>query len=399
MRRARIGLLGLGLSLVWGLTAPALAQSDQFAPAVTVNGTVVTRYELSQRRVFLKTLNQPGDVAQQALNGLITDRLQTDAAKAVGITVSDAEVKAGMDDFASRGNLSTEDFIRAIAENGVQPQTFRDFIKAGVLWRSLLRAKFVGTIRISEAEIDRAIAAGADSGGTPRVLLSEIVLTNEGGSDTALIAQRIHDKVKSEADFALQAKLFSKVGTAPNGGALGWMDVSALPPEVASALSTLKAGEMTRTISQKGALTIYFLRDVSQGAGPAKGPPMVDYAVFQPGAGSDVAKLKARLTSCDELYMAARGSPQQALQRQTVAEAALPPALRGAVAGLDAGESAILTASNGAAQLVMLCSRIPQSKVPPSRDDIRSGLVSQKINLLAEAYLEELRSNAIIVQQ
>ena len=394
-RIARIALLGLSL----GAAAPVLAQSDQFTPAVTVNGTVITRYEINQRREFLRALNQQGDQEQMALEGLISDRLQMDAARKLGVTVSDADIQGGMDEFAARGNLPTEGFVKAIAQNGVEPQTFRDFVRAGLMWREVLRARFVGTIHISEAQVDRALASGAASGGKLQVLLSEIVLPADDKNDRNLIVQRIQAKVKSADDFAFQARLYSKVGTAKAGGTLGWLDRDALPPAVTQALTKLKPGEMTGPIMQQGAITLYFLRDISQVAGDPKGAPMVDYAWLQPGGGLDLARLQKGVTSCDDLYVAARGLPVTALQRQTVPEATLPTALRGAVAGLDAGESALVAAANGTPALVMLCSRIPQSQVPPSRDNVRSELINQKVNLLAQAYMEELRSEAIIVQQ
>jgi hypothetical protein len=65
------------------------------------------------------------------------------------------------------------------------------------------------------------------------------------------------------------------------------------------------------------------------------------------------------------------------------------------LAGLDPGESALVTGPAGTPALLMLCSR--QSASAFSRDDVRATLTSQKYGLLAAAYLEELRSGAIIV--
>ena len=166
MRLSVAGLVLVGLGLACGgWVRPALAQADLFAPAVTVNGTVVTRFEVKQRIAFLNALHQTGDVAQLATDGLIADRLQQDAAATLGATASDADVTAGMAEFAARANLSTEDFLKALAQADVQPETFRDFVKAGVLWRAALRAKFAGRIRVTDAEVDRAIAGGRPRAG------------------------------------------------------------------------------------------------------------------------------------------------------------------------------------------------------------------------------------------
>lgn len=396
MRMAKLAMrLGIVALLAGG---PAGAQ-DLFAPAITVNGTVITRYEVQQRRDFLQALHQPGDIATQAVNDLISDRLQEDAAKKLDVTVSEDDIRNGMAEFAARGNLSTDQFLKLLGENGVQPETFRAFVRSGMLWRAALRAQFGGRIKVTEAEVDRAIATGAASGGAERVLLAEIVLPDDGKSDVAALARRIRDKVHSAQDFAQMAKVFSKGGSAANGGALNWVDVTGLPPDVASAVAGLKPGEMTQPLPQQGSVALYFLREVSQAAGPAKGAPQVDYAIFTPPSGMDLARVKARLTGCDELNPLARGLGETTLQRQTVAEASVPAALRATLAGLDAGESAIVTGSGGVAQLVMLCTRMPGSSVPPSRDDVREGIVNQKLALLADSWMEELRSDAFIVRE
>lgn len=389
------------MAALWlgALALPAAAQSDLFVPAATVNGTVITRYELQQRRDFLTALNQTGDVEKMALVGLISDRLQMDVAKQHGITVSDDEVRAGMDEFAARGNVSTEDFLKGIAESRVDPQTFRDFVKAGLLWRGVIRGKYAGQVKITDAEVDRAIAQGAASGGGLRLLLSVLVLTDDGKTDVASIAQRIRDRVKSPADFAQEAMLFSKAPTAPNGGALDWVDEKSLPPEVAAAVTRLKPGEMSQPVRQKGTLTLYFLRDVSEAGGKVRGPSMVDYALFVPPIGTNAARLQATLTTCDGLYVAARGLPVDNLQRQTVLETTLPPTLRGPMAAMNAGESTVLTGPGGVPEVLMLCARTPRSAVPPSRDDVRSQLINQRITLLAQTYMEELRTQAIITMQ
>ena len=399
MRLALAFSLSLGM-LAFGLaTNPARAEGGLFSPAVTVNGTVITHFELAQRLAFLQALQQTGDLEQRALNDLIDDRLQMDAAKSFGITLGEPDVRAGMAEFAARANLSVEDFINAIAQAGVEPQSFRDFVKAGLVWRTVLRAQFGGRLTVAEAEIDRRIAQGGASGGPLRALLSELVLPDDGKSDAMALAVKIRAKMKSPTDFNNAARIFSKSSTAASGGALGWIDTTTLPPQVAQALSGLKSGDISPPVALQGAVAIYLVRDQSEGTGAVKGAMQVDYAVLRPASGLDLAKVQGQATDCAGLDVAARGLPEQALQRQTLAEAALPQALRGVLAGLDAGESAVVAGVGGASELVMLCSRLPQSQVPASRDDVRTALLNEKLALMSTAYLQELRAQAIIVQQ
>ena len=50
-------------------------------------------------------------------------------------------------------------------------------------------------------------------------------------------------------------------------------------------------------------------------------------------------------------------------------------------------------------KLMACCILIPQSIVPASRDDVQTALVNEKLALMATAYMQELRTQAIIVQE
>lgn len=76
------------------LASPALAQD--FSPRLFVNDRVITQFEVDQRMEFLKVLRSPGDLEEQALKGLVEDRLRQTAAERFEQTVTPEEVKAGM---------------------------------------------------------------------------------------------------------------------------------------------------------------------------------------------------------------------------------------------------------------------------------------------------------------
>ena len=385
-------LRSLVLALLVAL--PATAQEDGFAPAATVNGRVISQYEVRQRVLMMSIFRQPGDISALALQSLIDDALRRDAAKRLDVAVSPDEVKGGMTEFAARANLPIEKFLEELAKGGVAPETLRDFVEAGLIWRGVVRARFASATQISAAEIDRAIGAGAGSGGDTRVLLSEIILPTGGEVDAMALARRLKLTATTPQRFSMAAQDYSKAPTARAGGQLGWISVAALPPRIAPRILALKVGEVTEPIVMTGAVQLFLLRDISQGAGDAKGAPMVDYARFFAPAGSDLAAMRASLDTCDDLFDLGRSLPPEALQRATLAEAGLPADLRAAVANLDPGETAVLAGS-----IVMLCSRKPASDLPPSRDDIANRLLNDRLGYLATGYLEELRANAIITVQ
>lgn len=393
MARAIVGLI-FGLM---ALAGPATAQENLFAPAIQVNGEVITRYELNQRIAFMTVLNQPGDLSAQARQSLIDDKLRRHAAKVLDLSVSPEAVTAGMGEFASRAKLTSEEFVKAIAQGGVEPEAFRDFVEAGMLWREVVKARIAPTVKVSDAEIDRAIAAGAAAGGEVKVLLSEIVIpTGTPMGDAMEIATRLKLQTHSEDGFSIAARLYSKADTARTGGKLDWVNLSELPAEVAARVRALKPGEITDPIPAAGAVRLYMLRDISQGAGDAPLVNEVDYARFLVPEGSDLAALRAAVDTCDDLYTQARGLPVDRLTRETVAEGALPAGVAQELRQLDAGESSTALRESGYRVFLMLCKRAPRSEVPPSRDEVRGQLANRKIALLAEAYLEKMRSEAIL---
>ena len=370
----------------------ALAQGNPFAPVMRVGDRVITQYELTQRVLFLGVLNAAGDVSALAMEGLIEDRLRQAAADAAGIVIEAGAVQAGMEEFAARANLTAAQLIEALAPGGVEAETFRDFVEAGVTWREVIRAKYAGQIQITEAEIDRAIAAGVAAGGEVRVLLLEMVIPTDGNATAALaLANRLRSEIKTEAGFAQAARLHSKSDSAAKGGALDWTPLAALPDGVASRILALDKGGISDPIQQPGAVVMFYLRDITQSGGDGAAATEVDFATFRLPPGMTETLVQSRTDRCEDLYPLASGLPESALQRQTLPESQLPAAVAAALAGLDAGETAMTGGS-----LLMLCARVPQSAVPPSRDEVRSQLQNRKLAALAANDLEELRSEAII---
>ena len=391
MKHAMIGW-ALGLACVVMAPTMAAAQASPFAAAMVVNDRVVSNYEVSQRILFMTLLRQPGDIQAMAMESLIEDRLRLSAAKALGLTSNPDELTAAMGDFAGRANLTAEQFVTALGKGGVERQAFRDFVEANLLWRSVIRTKYGASVTITEAEIDRAIASGASAGGEIKVLLSEIVIpTNANATEALALANKLRAELKSETSFAAAAHLYSKSPTAAKGGRLEWTPVSTLPPGVAARVTALKKGETSVPIQVPGSVMLFYLRDIAQTAGDGTQVKMIDYAAFALAEGQDPASIRARVDRCDDLYALARGLPADRLTRETVAEAQMPAAYAGAMAHLDPGETVMVGSS-----FLMLCSRNPQSDVPPSRDDVRALLTNQRLGQLAENYLEELRSEAII---
>lgn len=424
------------LALLIGLAAPlASAQDSAFSPVVLVNDSAVTAYEFDQRVKFLTVLGTQGDIEAEARKGLIEDRIRVSTAKSLGIKVTDEEIQAGMAEFAGRANLDVPKFLEAIAPAGVEPETFRDFVRAGLLWRGVIRARFAGHVPYSEAEVDRALSADYGRGAGMQVLLSEIYIPAKPGNVGKAMAeaQDILDTAHSEAGFAEAARLHSAAASRLNGGRVDWIPVSNLPPQVAQALSALGQGQISEPVRLPGYVGLFMLRGQQQGSeklSPAA--VVVDYAeVVLPAATADAeaARLQANADTCDDLYTLEKGLPADQLKRAKARRGQIGGAIGQALDGLDANEGTLVRQGN-ATSYVMLCSRTavladssinpaappidpttgttktaegapPIDKdlglgLGPARDLVRDEVVNRKVVQLADAYMAELVAEAII---
>jgi peptidyl-prolyl cis-trans isomerase SurA len=379
------------------LATPVLAQ-DLFTPRLYVNDRVITNFEVEQRALFLRVLRAPGNPEEEALKALTEDRLRQTESERLGLKLSEEELTQGLTEFAARANLSVEDFVTELGKAGIAPETFRDFVAAGLLWRQAVRARFLGQVPISENDIDRALEASA----RPRalqVLASELVIQAPEGQEEAAMAQaqELSDTISGEGAFASAARRFSAAPSAGAGGRLDWLPLANLPAAIGQKILALDAGEVSDPISVPGAVVLFLLRDVAMDTKAEPIAVSVEWAEFLvPNDAAEIAKISAASDECNDLYGQANGLPDD---RLTVTKAGLetvPGDVALELARLDPGETSVALTRGSFRRMLMLCGREQVLEPPPTRDQIREQVINQKLEGMAEGYLEELRSAAFI---
>lgn len=388
-----------------GISVSTSVAQNLFAPAVRVNDSVVTNFEFDQRLKFLRLLNQPGDQEEIAINGLIDDRLRLQAAENLGIEPSEEEVLAGMEEFASRAELTSEEFIRAIAQGGIEPESFRDFVRAGVAWRHVVRARFAGRVQITESEVDRAMALSSGQGGV-RVLLSEIILPAppERAEAARELANRI-SRMTTLPEFAAAARRHSASGSRGRSGRLDWVPIGQLPPAVRSQVLVLAPGQVTTPIEFPNGIALFQMRAIEETDAPEEDVLSVEYARYLiPGGRSESALSTARkvrddVDTCDDLYGIAHGQPEERLTRDTVPINEVPQDIALEIAKLDDNESStnLTTADGQSLVFLMLCGRVTAVAENLSRDEVREQLFQRRVASYADSLLAELRADATII--
>lgn len=408
-KRARAACLSFGLMLgatlgaTLGAAQPASAQ-NLFAPAAYVNEDVVTKFEVDQRLKLLKVLGSVAATQEDALEALINERLQIAVASRFGVGASPAEVEAAMDEFAARGNLDTKAFLALIQKGDVAPETFRDFVTAGAIWRKFVRAKFGAQVTVSDDEVARVAALPARGGGL-RILFSELFLPARDEAEKAkseALAAQIMSRPTLSA-FAAAAREYSVAPSRDTSGRQPWVDANNLPPALSQAFVDAKPGDIIGPLNTGNAIGLFQLRALAEYDVPRPRAVSVEYAAYYIGdalsgaAAAEAAKLRDRVDTCDDLYGLAKGQPEEVLERDSLPVSSVPQDVAIELAKLDVNEvsTALRRAGGDTLVFLMLCNRQFEDE---QRDPaaLRDALQAQKIAGLAESYLAELRASAAI---
>ena len=412
-------LLSAALAAALSGTVGAPLQAQDFSPVVYVNNSVVTRYEIQQRARFMSVLNAPEQGEAMAEKLLIDDRLRLEAARQIGVEVSDEGLEQGLSEFAGRAGMSTGQFIQALERSGVERQAYRDFVKAGVAWREVVRQRIAPAVSISDAEVDQAMKRIIETPVIKQVLLSELIIPAPPGQERAAMerAENIAATARSEGAFAEAARRYSATPTAPRGGRLDWMQVDNMPPSLRGIVLGLKPGQMTPPLTVPGAVVLFFLRDTRGTLRPGAEEQVLDYVRFTLASTAEAARIAAASDTCSDLFIHARGLPPEQIEHLNLPQGQVPTGEAVRLAVLDDNESTIVS-YGGAVQLLMLCKRspallanppeapvatapgeeppAPDPNALPERDEVRNMIFNRKVGQAADAYMAELRANAVI---
>jgi peptidyl-prolyl cis-trans isomerase SurA len=149
---SRLASLAVVLSLASAV--PAAAQSI----AAIVNREAVTSLDVAQRQRFL-ALTQGGRAPprEQVLNELIDERLKTQEARRLRITITEAQVDTALRSIAERTRLTPENLARALQQRGVNIATLRNRLRADLGWQQVVQQRAQRTVNIRDQDVVDAI--------------------------------------------------------------------------------------------------------------------------------------------------------------------------------------------------------------------------------------------------
>ena len=384
------------LSFILGTSAQA---KNLFAPAITVNDKSITYYEISQRETLLKALKAPGNPVEVARKQLIEDRLKLSVAEDLDVLPTEEEIIEGMDEFSARASMDIAVFLQELSRIGVDEQSFRDFIIAGIAWRNTVRRKFGARSEVPETQFERTLNATVSGGGL-RVLLTEIILPAPPGQEQAAqdLAQEL-SKITSRKVFSDAARKYSAAPTRSTGGRVKWQNFDQLPSVLKPLIFGLAPGDVTDPLPIPNGLAIFQLRAIEETEFKRGRAEIVDYLTYQfPADESEVAdKLQNEVDHCDDVYGVASQNAGHVFSRRVERPRRIANDTWIALKALDAHEKHFSTVGDKKV-LLMLCTRSSFAVGNMSNlDQIRFGLRNKRLENYAEGFLQNLYQDARII--
>ena len=153
----------------------------------------------------------------------------------------------------------TDDLEQALIKQGESLNEFRQSIERGIIKEEVVRSFIGSRITLLRSDLEKYYRDHIAEFTSPaEVTLSEIIITEEGGSQEAESrAGDLHRRLQQGESFAALASQYSKGTTANKGGSIGTYIVNKLNPDISKAITDLKEGEVSKPQKIKEGYVIF----------------------------------------------------------------------------------------------------------------------------------------------
>ncbi|WP_313439853.1 peptidylprolyl isomerase [Novosphingobium sp.] len=385
-----------------------------------VNGAVITGTDVDQRLALILAANQ-GKISEdeqkrlrlQVLRNLIDETLQIQEAKAVEVSVEDAEVDQSYARVASQNfNQNTQAMDAYLKRVGSSPESLKRQIRGELSWQRLLQRNVQPFINVSDDEVNEVIDRLKASKGTEEYRLGEIYLaaTPETQQQVEANANQVMQQLRQGGSFVAYARQYSQASTAPVGGDLGWVRLGQLPGEVSEAVRDMQPGQLAGPIAIPGGYDIVYLIDKRQvlTADPRDAVLALKQISIEFPKGVSETQANARAENFAKTIKTAKGCGDvdkvaatigaQVVANDQVKARDLPGPIQSSILNLSPGETLPPFGSlTEGVRILMLCGRDdPQVDSGPNFEQVMAQLEDDRVNKRAQMYLRDLRRDAVI---
>jgi len=268
---------GLLLILLLGTISPLAAQTISSVAAV-VNADIITTYQLEQAVELLLARQNPArtpsdqellELRREVLEQLINDRLLQQRSKELGLSVSDQEVNAAVDDVMSSNNLDPASLETALAAEGMTLSSYRQQIRDEILRYKLMSQEVNYRARVTSGEVRRYFEENIDQFDTQARLFVSRISFDLPADRNSVDQTRIEEQANKSRRQLLSGTPFDTVlaeaGNMADGGIMGELVLSDLAAPLQQALQNLQAGDVSAPTEFNQQLHLFIINDRQAG--------------------------------------------------------------------------------------------------------------------------------------
>jgi peptidyl-prolyl cis-trans isomerase SurA len=266
-------MTGRVLLLLAALLAPAVpaVAATIDGVAASVNGEIITILELekaAQPLVEKRLLTAPErerakvkrEVLTNVLDKLVLRQIQLQRAEATGIRIDEAELNAAIANIMEQGSLTEEMLARALVEEGLTREEYREQISDQILFSKLMQREIRARVAVTHEELEEYYQEHEEEYYQPeqiRVRHLLIMVGSGPGAHEVQEARRkaldILHKYREGADFSDLVKEYSPATTSEGETVSGWLKRGEFLKELEEVAFSLPEGKVSEPIrSQAG---------------------------------------------------------------------------------------------------------------------------------------------------
>ena len=199
----------------------------------------------------------PADILlEQVTEKLIIEELQLQMADRAGVRISDAELNLTLSRLAANNQLSLEEFVVFVEENGDSYEDLREQMRREMRIQRIQRGRVNSSIDITEKEFESFLATDETlSALDPELLVRQILVKNLS------TANEVIELLDNGSDFAEIAKEKSISSNAQSGGLLNWRKAVDMPELFEKALVNQSIGFISDPLESGSGYHILKLED------------------------------------------------------------------------------------------------------------------------------------------
>ena len=378
--------------------------------AAIVNDVPISFSDVRQRARFLllgfgnttPSQEQLQQIAGQALEQLIDEKLQLQRALDFNLEISSADIDASIEDMARQSGITKHALVQQLLSSGINPSSLEEQKRASIAWQRIMSGLYGSRIRVSDNQIEDQLAQLRSASSKTRYLVYEIFLfapDPQSKRQSRSVAFQIINQLRQGSPLTNIAQRFSSAPTAAAGGSMGWVSLDVFDEQRATAIESVAVPGLTSPIEVDTGIYILY---VHAKAAPSERTSVVELARVDSNSGNiaALASVVERSNGCSSLGDITSES----------ADLSLIPLGRVNITDLDetgiqlikdvkeGGASEVIDAGSAKAVL-FVCSREDNVENLPSRDQIKNQLLNQQLGMISQRSLRNLRWEAAIIRR